>query len=437
MLLHPGPSLGPSAPLSDADPWAFKLGQLSKGGKAGSKGGGKGKGGKGYSGGEVNLSYRHLGDTQLAAWCRRYETGSTSHFICLNISQNEISDAGCKSLVQFLTDACVPLRVLKLYANHLGDGAAHALAGYIRGSKHPVAEIHLSHNFIQRDGAAALLEAAAEASDSSGGARYPSFDLVSKVRPVPLWLRLEHNLLDMMAPGQPGVAQFVRAPSCACAGKGGFLVAAPEPPPQMLCEAFDGMGCSSHSCSQVGNGGPQGTPGGPVVHVPHIKRQRRPQEGPLPAHRPVARAGIGARPTALAADDDASSGPKPAAQLPRARSPVRFNIGEDDEDKKSDSTEKPEQLPILPCAYKDFRLREGPAVGQHWRICRAVTSEEAIAEGNAPENYLVDVAVGDEIEILHIEGTWVWARCTLLGKECLSGWLASDALAPQGKQGGG
>ena len=81
-------------------------------------------------------------------------------------------------------------------------------------------------------------------------------------------------------------------------------------------------------------GGVGGAPGGPVVHVPHLTRQ----DSPFGAQRPhgaVARASPILALSSPEGDGGASVALKQPANLPRARSPVRFLIPKEGEKGKA------------------------------------------------------------------------------------------------------
>uniref|UniRef100_A0A7S4PT04 Uncharacterized protein n=1 Tax=Alexandrium monilatum TaxID=311494 RepID=A0A7S4PT04_9DINO len=457
------------------------LGVISRG-KGGPRGKGFGKGeGKGLRGDrEVNLSGRQFDDVQLSVWCERWQVGTPPiGLVSLNLSNNELGNAGAATLVNLLMDLGPPIRVIKLFSNRVADDGALALAKYVKESHTHLAELHLSHNAITRHGAEALLMASAKASDKAGGPRYPSFETVGQCRPVPLWLRLEYNLID--EGGQFHIAMEKRL--LAERRQLGFLPEA-GPAAPMICEAVEGYGCSSHSCAMLCPGGLGGTPGGPVVHAPHLRKQRHPADLPG-GHGLVARAGSRPMLALPAPGDEPSAGVlKPPAILPRARSPVRFFIGEEEEA----AERKAEQAIVKPCRYVDVRLGDGgptaagadapkpaaaaatavpavaaggattapaaaareatpdprpqqakkstappPKVGQTLRVVRQVTASDAIKAGYAPDNYLQPLQPGDEVLVTHVcegeEAGWIGAQRSRGGQgEGPGGWLSLDAL---------
>jgi len=438
-------------------------------GKGEGKGMGKGKGeGKGQRGErEVDLSGRRYDDTQLALWCERWErqVGTAPlGLVSLNLSNNALGSASATTLAKSLSELGAPVRVIKLFSNRIGDPGAHSLAKYVEESKHALAELHLSHNAIGREGAEALLTAAVSAGDRMGGPRYPSFETVGQCRPVPFWLRLEYNIIEEGQQFQVDMEKRLLA----VRRSRGYL-ADSGPPVPMICEAVEGFGCSSRGCSLLCPGGLGGTAAGPVVHAAHLRKQRRP--GDLPGGL-VARAG--ARPLmALPApgDEPPAGALKPPALLPRARSPVRFFMGDEEEAERKPEAAEKVPLPVKQCRFVDVRLGEGekrggglgpgagaaareatpeppqplgavppkaaPEVGQALRVTRQVTADDAIKNGFQPDTYLQPLQPGDEVLALHVcegaEAGWIWAQRSRQGQgQGTGGWLALDALAAKG-----
>eukprot|EP00802_Teleaulax_amphioxeia_P008583 Tamp_08592.p1 GENE.Tamp_08592~~Tamp_08592.p1 ORF type:complete len:727 (-),score=133.97 Tamp_08592:9-2189(-) len=108
---------------------------------------------------------------------------------------NECGDAGavavCAALQQLRAADIAAVRAIFLWKNNLCDRGAMAVAQLVQHSCVPgheklwVAEVHLSHNKITRVGAEALFLAA------------QSYPRASHCGQVPLWLRLEHNAIDL------------------------------------------------------------------------------------------------------------------------------------------------------------------------------------------------------------------------------------------------
>ncbi|CAE7858733.1 PDR6 [Symbiodinium microadriaticum] len=76
---------------------------------------------------------------------------------------------------------------LKLHKNLLGRAAAQTLMHFLGRTEHPLNELHLSHNYITREGAVDILKGVA------WNPRYPGTlrDSVGRLKYVPLWLRLD------------------------------------------------------------------------------------------------------------------------------------------------------------------------------------------------------------------------------------------------------
>jgi len=141
---------------------------------------------------------------------------------------NECGDAGaaavCRALMQLRAAGTAAVRAVYLWKNELGDAGAISVAQLLEqpsfpgSDRGPIAEVHLSHNNITLVGAEALFAAALK--------RYPRS---SQGGLVPLWLRLEHNAIDLekLAPRMPphcraenrgdrrgGVQRTVHASNC-------------------------------------------------------------------------------------------------------------------------------------------------------------------------------------------------------------------------------
>uniref|UniRef100_A0A7S1SC33 Uncharacterized protein n=1 Tax=Alexandrium catenella TaxID=2925 RepID=A0A7S1SC33_ALECA len=415
-----------------------------------SKGKGEGRGQRREQ--EVNLSGRMFDDTKLANWCERMPPGLMN----INLSNNGLGDASAKTLVCALLEAAQPIRVLKLFSNRIGDGGALPLAKYIEESQHVLGELHLSHNAIQRDGAEALLMAAvcAQGTTRGGGAiapRYPSFETVGQCRPVPLWLRLEYNLIEDGHLFQIDMEKKLLATR----RDRGYLPDAGTQVP-MLCEAIEGYGCSSHGCSLLCPGGLMGNPAGPVVHAAHLRKQRRACDLPGGGHG--LSPGGGPRPLAQPApgDERLPGALKPAAVLPRPRSPcsgvalpikqcrfVDVRLGSSCEPGPAADTEatvstreatpEPQRRPAATTPGV-APAKTAPQAGQKLKVARQVTEIDAIKAGYQPENYLQPLQQGDEVTLLHVcegdEAGWVWAQRLGVGGDVqpAGGWLSLDAL---------
>ncbi|CAE8621265.1 unnamed protein product, partial [Polarella glacialis] len=115
-----------------------------------------------------------------------------------------------------------------------------------------VLELHLSHNFIPREGAVDILKAIAY------NTAYPIE--TGRGRVLPLWLRLEQNMVvqpDELVKGADAQMKKIREAS------GQFVSSGP-----MLCECKD-TGCRSDFCSLA-------RPGGhcPLAQLTYLSHQR-------------------------------------------------------------------------------------------------------------------------------------------------------------------
>jgi hypothetical protein len=154
----------------------------------------------------VNFAHLGLGDDDVPAILSALEVaggstpsrGPASVALTLVFEMNFFGDAAIRNfLVRFrawsapgspLTHLWV--HRLRLHMNRLSDDACDALATFL--CEMPAAylpgELHLSHNRISSAGALALVAAAAK--------RYPRAPRSPDAPPIPLWLRLEHNVVN-------------------------------------------------------------------------------------------------------------------------------------------------------------------------------------------------------------------------------------------------
>lgn len=105
---------------------------------------------------------------------------------CVDVSHNNLTDAGCDAVINFLIDRRYPTRRLKLFNNNLQE--PESLCRFVQdpccgvAASEGLAELHLSHNSITRRYAHSLLTSIGQAVQASGG----------RLRQT-LWLRLERN----------------------------------------------------------------------------------------------------------------------------------------------------------------------------------------------------------------------------------------------------
>lgn len=105
----------------------------------------------------------------------------------LNLSRNELTDAGVRQVMKFLIRMNVSVGMLKMFKNSIGDKGMEAIGEFIHKLHEPVQEIHLSHNQISSKGALSVFEAVKDCG------RYPC----SRGKDgTPLWLRMENNHID-------------------------------------------------------------------------------------------------------------------------------------------------------------------------------------------------------------------------------------------------
>uniref|UniRef100_A0A6B2KWX4 Uncharacterized protein n=1 Tax=Arcella intermedia TaxID=1963864 RepID=A0A6B2KWX4_9EUKA len=110
----------------------------------------------------------------------------------LILKDNRLNDIGVCKLIDFLISEQIELKNLYLFKNDITDIGAKHIALFISKTSNLPHEIHLSHNRITIEGAKAIFSAVKERG-------YPTMrvDSHNKPKPVPLWLRLEWNLIDV------------------------------------------------------------------------------------------------------------------------------------------------------------------------------------------------------------------------------------------------
>lgn len=105
----------------------------------------------------------------------------------VNFSNNSLGDKGVHAVLRVLFNLRIGVRVLKLFKNNLGRAAASALMDWLVVTPIAAYELHLSHNFIPREGAVDILKAVAY------NTAYPP-EKPGRGK-IPLWLRLEQNIV--------------------------------------------------------------------------------------------------------------------------------------------------------------------------------------------------------------------------------------------------
>ena len=106
----------------------------------------------------------------------------------VDLSNNGLSDVGLHAILQVFHALNLTVKVFKLYNNKIGRGGAYALADWIEKCLVALLELHLSDNYIPVEGGAVIFEAIAN------NLAYPPEK--RGFGNVPLWLRLERNLID-------------------------------------------------------------------------------------------------------------------------------------------------------------------------------------------------------------------------------------------------
>lgn len=317
----------------------------------------------------VKLAQRGLDDASLKGWCDwahhhlRSCLPRPCHGISVDLSRNIIGDDGCRAFVQVLESLNVPVHTLMLFGNRISHEGAAALAGYL--IQHPIEELHLSHNQIDKQGAMKIIRAVAVSCDSHGRPIYPLRG-VGGMPCKPLWLRLEHNAIEVAWNEEDTwrkAEEEMRQLRC----ERGLLDPGMEAP--MLCPAPYGCGCESKRCSRMVLGS-DGVALGPLVQVPWAFRQRRPGEEPLPPRGPGGgRPAWGLQPRQKGGGCRSSGPPgwrpRPALAPPRAATAL------DGSDADSDSTDiappavkaPAPTISARPCYYTDFRINAGATFG--------------------------------------------------------------------------
>ena len=118
----------------------------------------------------VQLQGRNLTDESATRWCTyarqkvadliaQHELQRSSDGRCfayeVNVSNNKLCDSGLYRILKLLYDLNFHIRILKVFQNRLGDGAAYTLADWLVCRGAHLQEIHASHNLISVAGAKA------------------------------------------------------------------------------------------------------------------------------------------------------------------------------------------------------------------------------------------------------------------------------------------
>mmetsp|Transcript_126492 Transcript_126492/g.352440 ORF Transcript_126492/g.352440 Transcript_126492/m.352440 type:complete len:730 (-) Transcript_126492:120-2309(-) len=129
----------------------------------------------------LKIAGRNLADEEMErALSKEMSAEESCPYSEVDFSRNSLTSSGLGAVVR-ICRRCPDLRVLKLFSNRIDDKGAEAIRdilGYCQGME----EVHLSHNRFTRKG----IEAIVEAADRE----------LPRETQRPLWLRLEHNLID-------------------------------------------------------------------------------------------------------------------------------------------------------------------------------------------------------------------------------------------------
>jgi len=137
-------------------------------------------------------------------WCRTLDAQLEERFgqavpaklsaASLNFSRCNLDDTALTKLLTYLYSRDITVQILKLFRNNITDSGAWAVGQFMAHSSQAVHEVHLSHNSISEQGAAALLELIVWSQ------KYPYLAENTGRRDArgysPIWLRLEHNCID-------------------------------------------------------------------------------------------------------------------------------------------------------------------------------------------------------------------------------------------------
>lgn len=150
----------------------------------------------------ICMQSRQMDDNKIHKWCAWMEENlpdfietnrlpRTNGFLqCreVNFANNNLGDRGGLALLRVLYNNQLAVRIIKLFKNQLGRAFASSMMDWLRNTPVPAQELHLSHNFIPREGAVDILKAVAHnevyPAVLKGGSRQP------------LWLRLEQNMVE-------------------------------------------------------------------------------------------------------------------------------------------------------------------------------------------------------------------------------------------------
>ncbi|CAK9019961.1 unnamed protein product [Durusdinium trenchii] len=151
----------------------------------------------------IGMQSRNLDDAGVEKWCswmddcledfvrnKRLRRETDGFLLCreANFSANMIGDLGGRALLRVLFTHKIAVRIVKLFKNHLGRAFASSMMDWLTITPVPAVELHLSHNYIPREGAVDILKAVGH------NKVYPAKNLNGTQQP--LWLRLEQNIVE-------------------------------------------------------------------------------------------------------------------------------------------------------------------------------------------------------------------------------------------------
>lgn len=217
---------------------------------------------------EVSLAKWEIDNEGVEQWCAwattwipQTEEGKSlardeKGFLVLreaDFSNNYLGDEGLRAVLQVFQVLRIGVRVLKLYNNRLGRLAARLLAKWIEATPLAMYELHLSHNFMPREGVVEICAAIA----SSGSYPPERFRKGS----VPLWLRVEQNMIENASGFVAEAAKEMRK----------LLAGGPLSSHKEICEVYTKNGiCSSERCGKFK------WDECPLIHLTYIDKQRQP-----------------------------------------------------------------------------------------------------------------------------------------------------------------
>jgi len=212
----------------------------------------------------IDLSNQNMDDGGISSWCswarkflidwcsrKHVQRQPNGFMVCdLNCSNNAIGDRGAHALFRLLFELQIGIRILKFFRNCLGRGAASAMGDWI--AKTPVAlhEVHLSHNYIPREGAAEIIK---------GLFRNNVYPPTAESRyQFPVWMRMEQNVIadpsDLVTSIEASVSTLHRSNQTV---------------KNLLCQAHPSTNCKNDFCGKSRSDGSC-----PIGHVPFIVNQR-------------------------------------------------------------------------------------------------------------------------------------------------------------------